>query len=67
MTQGQCILEHMTKYGGITQREAMLNYGISRLSARVWELRHLGYNIVSEDLTVDTRWGKTTVCNYKLL
>ena len=40
MTQRQKILRHLQVYGKITTREAFINYGITRLSARIWDLRH---------------------------
>ena len=50
-TQNQCmkILDHLYHNDGITQAEAAELYGVWRLSARIWDLRHLGFFI--EDVT----------------
>lgn len=39
------ILEYMKKNNGITSRDAFTHLGITRLSARIKELRELGYDI----------------------
>lgn len=50
MTQNQKVLRHMQVYGKITTFEAFTNYHITRLSARIWELRHQqGYAIDGKD------------------
>ena len=43
MTQSQVILEHLKKHGSITQKEAIDNYGIMRLGARIWDLKRKGH------------------------
>ena len=39
------ILEHLQTYGTITSMEAFERYGITRLAARISELREKGYDI----------------------
>ena len=39
------ILEHFKKYGTLTSMEAFERYGITRLAARISELRVKGYDI----------------------
>lgn len=46
-TQHKNILKHLKKAGGITVREAMIEYSISSLTKRVHELRAMGFDIVS--------------------
>lgn len=46
-TQNKKVLRYMKKHGSITAREAMLSMEIYRLGARIWDLRHEGYEIVS--------------------
>ncbi len=58
MTQCEKILNHMQTIGPITAYEAVIKYGITRLSARIWDLRHDGYNIVSETIKAKNRDGK---------
>lgn len=56
------ILEHLRKYPWITSKDAFELYGITRLSARIKDLRELGYDI--ETVMVDgmTRYGES--CRY---
>lgn len=39
------ILDHFKKYHTLTSMEAFEEYGITRLSARIKDLRDLGYDI----------------------
>ena len=65
--QAKRVLEHLKKNGSITTLDALQAYGITRLSARIWELRHEeGYTIKSESTKVRTRYGETIVAKYKL-
>lgn len=40
--------------------------GITRLSARIYDLRKAGYRILAQRVVVRSRWGKTVVCRYCL-
>ena len=44
-TQAQMIINHLQKYGSLTQRQAVLEYGIGQPVARIWELRRKGHRI----------------------
>ena len=46
-SQEQIVLRHLKRYAGLTTLSAFERYGISRLSARIFELREAGYDIVS--------------------
>ena len=46
-TQHKNILKHLKKAGGITVREAMIEYSISSLTKRIHELRQRGFDIES--------------------
>lgn len=39
MTQTEKVLRHMKRFGSITPLEAMEEYGIMRLGARIWDLK----------------------------
>ena len=39
------IIKHLRATKGLTQREALLDYSIQNFSARIVELRKLGYHI----------------------
>ena len=61
MTQKTEILDVMMKKGGITTMDAY-KLGICRISARIYELRKMGYDIISEPFTGKNRHGKTFRC-----
>ena len=54
------ILMHMKKYGSKTQNEADDEYGIKRLSARINELRNMGYPIKTDMISCKNRRGRTS-------
>lgn len=56
------ILEHLRKYSWLTSRDAFEKYGITRLSARIKELRELGYDIRTVMVETTTRFGES--CRY---
>lgn len=68
-TQKDAILEHLKRNGTITSLEAIDLYGATRLSGIIYILKHKeGYNIITEDKKVHTRWGRmTNVAEYRLL
>jgi len=49
-TQEQTVLAHLKKYGRITSMEAISKYGITRLAARIYNLR--------EEYTIKTEEGQ---------
>lgn len=61
-TQEQAVLNHLKEHGSITSMEAFELYGCTRLSARIFDFRKLGYNILTVDTTVKNRYGQT--CTY---
>lgn len=65
-TQNQTILEHLLTLGPITSREAIRGYGITRLAARIYDLRRDGVVIEERNKRVMTRTGTTTVAEYYL-
>lgn len=58
--QREKVLEYMRKYGGITQREALIHLGVGRLSGRIYELRKMGHVIKTTTICVKNRDG--TAC-----
>lgn len=60
MTQCERILRHMQDYGSITQAEAITEYGIYRLGARIWDLKAQGVPIRSETVSGKNRYGEHT-------
>lgn len=58
MTQCDRILRHLEDAGSITQAEAMSEYGIMRLAARVADLRGRGIDISRTMETSKNRYGE---------
>lgn len=52
------IIEYMRKHKGITSQDAFRDLGITRLSARIKELRELGYNISTIMIDGTNRYGE---------
>ena len=66
-TQTGDVLAHLIKYGSITTIEAFQKYGCTRLPARIFDYRAMGYDIESDSLTTKNRYGNTvTVAVYRL-
>lgn len=57
MTQNERILAHLLSGRTITSKEAYDLYGCTRLSARIWDLRNGGYNIIGRRATAVNRFG----------
>lgn len=63
-SQTNIILDHLLYEGGITTMQSY-DMGITRLSARIYDLKQEGYNIDSEFITVKNRYGqKVSVKKY---
>jgi len=56
LSHKQLILQHMQKGRKITALEALSLFGCFRLGARIWDLRHDGYNVQQKLIDVN---GKT--------
>ncbi len=52
------ILDYMRKHRGITSQDAFKHLGVTRLSARIKELRELGYNISTIMVDDFNRYGE---------
>ena len=57
-TQNERILKYMADFGSITQLEALSDLGVMRLASRISDLRSRGYSIISEQATVQNRYGE---------
>ena len=55
-TQENQLLNHLKQHKFITSWEAIQEYRITRLSARIYELREKGYQIITKNITEN---GKT--------
>jgi len=56
--QHKRIMDYMIMHGGITSREAADELGIMRLSARIFELKRDGVNIIKERVSSQNRYGE---------
>lgn len=67
MTQNERVLAYIQDFGSISPLEAVADIGCYRLSARIKDLRDMGYNIFSKYETGKNRYGTTTrFCRYFL-
>lgn len=60
LTQNERVLQHMQIFGSITQEEASERYGITRLGARIYDLKKEGEQIVKSIETGKNRFGEPT-------
>lgn len=58
MTQNEQVFKHLKEHGGITSMEAFQMYGITRLSARISDLRAQGVVITNQKQKARNRVGK---------
>ena len=67
LTQSERVLLHMQRYGWITDKVARDRYGITRLSARIRNLKDAGHTITTDMIPVMNRdKRKTYVGCYRL-
>lgn len=67
MTQREAILDVLKSGDSISSLEAFAEFGITRLSAIIFDLRKKGYNITGKDETITNRYGgKVTFTRYSL-
>jgi len=59
-TQRDAVLWHLKTYGNIISWEAIKEYGATRLSAIIFNLRNEGYQLDGIDEPHTTRFGRTT-------
>ena len=60
MTKHDKVLEHLQTKGSITSLEAIENYGATRLSAIIFNLKKKGYKIKTENINFTDRFGDRT-------
>jgi len=57
-TQNDRILNHLMNHGSINPKDAMEQYGIMRLGARIYDLKKQGYDIITENVKAKNRFGE---------
>ena len=58
MTQTDMVLDYLEKKGSITTWEAYSKLFITRLSAKIYDLKKLGYEFNEEWITKKNRYGR---------
>ena len=59
---------HLIQKGSITSWEAIQEYGATRLSSIIFNLRKAGYNIITQDIAFTDRFGNSgTYAKYVLI
>lgn len=67
-TQNKRLIRHFIEHKKITSLEAINRYGITRLSARIFELKQGGFVFDCKPVTVKNRYGeKVRVTEYTLI
>ncbi len=63
----QRIYQYMALHNGITQAEAFLELGVSRLGARIWDIKNVGVPIQTEMIKVTKKDGSSAwVAKYSI-
>jgi hypothetical protein len=65
-TQNYKVLKHLIDKGSITSLEAFFDYKITRLSGRIYELRDMGLDIISEMASTKSNGVITRYAVYRL-
>lgn len=60
LTQADIVLRHLQDFGKITSWDAIMEYGFTRISAIIYNLRKAGYNITSKTKIAKNRYGEST-------
>ena len=64
MTQIEAVIKYLEENGSITTFESYSKLFITRLSAKIWELKHkLGYDFDEQWITKKNVYGNT--CSFK--
>lgn len=67
-SQRNRVLSALEKGERVTSLDAFNKFGITRLSARIYELRERGYNIVGERVKCKNRYDEDiSYCSYRLV
>ena len=64
--QNDRILKHLMERGSITQDEAD-GLKVKRLSARIFDLRNKGHEIVTDTIRGKNEYGRTSYARYRMV
>ena len=66
--QNNRVLEFLLAHGSITQDEAYdMKPRIQRLSARIFDLRNQGHEIVTDTIRGKNEYGRTSYARYRMV
>lgn len=60
MNQTNAILAHLKSGASITSMEAIEAYGVTRLSAKIFDIKKQGYNVQYRKHKITNRFGNTS-------
>lgn len=63
MTQAQRVLQYIREFGSISTWESFRDLGVTRLSARIFDLKKQGYEFETKMETNKNRYGE--IVSYK--
>ena len=66
MTQKEQVLAHLKKHGSITSWDAIIEYGITRLSGVIYKLKKDGYKITTKTIVKKKGERTITFAEYRL-
>ena len=67
MTQNEMIIDYMKENGSITQMDAIIEIGCTRLPSRICEIKKSGIRINKEMIPVKNRFGSNVyVARYSI-
>lgn len=68
LTQCERILQYIKDFGSITTRDAFIEFGCTRLSGRIYDLKKQGYQFNGKTVQSENRYGETVrYKEYKLV
>lgn len=67
LTQVQRIAEYLKDHGSITTYEAFRHLGITRLSARIWDMKDRGWEFKRETVNKRNKYGAISFTKYSVL
>ena len=67
LSQKDVVLQYLKTHKSITSLQAFEKWHITRLAAVIFDLRQLGYNIITAEQTTETKFGACTYAKYTLL
>lgn len=57
-TQVDRVIAYMKQFGSVSTLEAFKDLGVTRLSARIFEIKQRGYKVKSEPIKAKNRFGE---------